>query len=113
MAKNLKTDENGLNCDSDVFRGPEFAMNETVKLIKNDGINTQPKTVKRCIEIGKVEKLHKGGPHLTLKSPQNRGQLSQKKRGKKMDSVDDPKQLKLDMLWGKKKKNESDDFSSQ
>ena len=86
--KKLTGDQNpdiiGLNCDSDILKGPT--------------------------EFDKVDRKWKGGPRLALQSPKIRGQSGQKKRGGKM-VYDDPNQLKLDKIWDKLKTKEPDEFS--
>ena len=92
-------------CDSEMLGGSDQVKVETAEIQKKseNDMALKMKTLKNMFECPEKVKKSEGGPQSAVKTHKKRGQIGRKIRGKKMDSIEDPKQPKLDTFWLKKK----------
>ena len=88
-------------CDSEILRGADHVKIETADLKKKNDMDSKTKILKNMFEINEKVKISEGGPQSTTNPLKNRGQIGRKMKGKKQESINDPKQPKLESFWGK------------
>ena len=101
LARDQDKPKSDQKCDSEILRGADHVKIETADLKKKNDMDSKTKILKNMFEINEKVKISEGGPQSTTNPLKNRGQIGRKMKGKKQESINDPKQPKLESFWGK------------